>query len=239
MIKLYGFGPGFGQPDMSPFVMKVMILLRMAAIPFEKIDGLGNIRKAPRGKFPFIEDNGRVISDSRLIRRHLEAAHGVDFSGGYDEATLAKGLLVERVLEESSYFIALHRRWIRDDGWPVMERAAFSSMPAPLRALAGPFVRRSVRKSLMGQGTGRMSDDENDAIAAENARAVALTLADRPYLLGDRPSRSDATLLAFTLAATASAFPGGMRDAILAEHNLAAYRDRLSAEFLPEFNAHS
>ncbi len=236
MIRLYGFGPGVGQPDLSPFVMKVMILLRMAGLPFEKVDGIGGARKAPRGKLPYIMDEGRVVSDSRLIRRHLADAHGVDFSGGYDERTLMLGLLAERTLEESSYFIAVERRWIRNDGWVVMEKAAFGAMPAPIRLLVAPLVRRSIRTSLKGQGTARLSDRENDRLAAENTRAIACLLGDKPYLLGERPCGSDATVLAFAIAATSRAFPGPIRDAILAEPNLAAYRNRLAAEFLPECN---
>lgn len=222
MITLHGFGPAFGQPDISPFVMKVMILMRMAGLPFVKKDGFGGIRRAPRGKLPFIEDDGRIISDSRVILRYLEDVHGADFSGGYDETRLATGILVERTLEESNYFISLRRRWLNDDGWSVMEPIAFGGLPRPVRALAGPFVRRSIRRSLRGQGSGRLTDAENEAIAAENTRAVALTLGDRPYLLGERPCRSDATLLSFTLAATANAFPGPIRDAILKEPNLVA-----------------
>ncbi len=236
MIRLYGFGPGVGQPDLSPFVMKVMILLRMAALPFEKVDGIGGARKAPRGKLPYIVDEGRVVSDSRLIRRYLADAHGVDFSGGYDERTLMLGLLAERTLEESSYFIAVERRWIRNDGWVVMEKAAFGAMPAPIRLLVAPLVRRSIRMSLKGQGTARLSDRENDRLAAENTRAIACLLGDKPYFLGERPCGSDATVLAFAIAATSRAFPGPIRDAILAEPNLAAYRNRLAAEFLPECN---
>lgn len=234
MIKLYGFGPGVGQPDLSPFVMKVMILLRMAGVPFEKIDGIAGARKAPRGKLPYIDDNGRIISDSRLIKRYLVETYGADFSGGYDEKTLMMGLLAERTLEESSYFFAVERRWIRPDGWPVMRDAAFGSMPAPVRFLIAPIVRRSVLNSLKGQGTARMSDAENDRLCAENSRAIANLLGDKPYLLGTRPSGSDATVLAFAIAATSRAFPGPIRDAILGEPNLAAYRDRLALEFLPE-----
>lgn len=234
MIRLYGFGPGLGQPDLSPFVMKVMILLRMAGLPFEKVDGIAGARKAPRGKLPYIEDKGRIVSDSRFIKRYLEETYGADFSGGYDEHTLMSGLLVQRTLEESCYFITVERRWIRPDGWAVMQKAAFGTMPAPLRLVIAPIVRNAVLKSLKGQGTARLSDQENEALFTENTRAVASVLGDKPFLLGDRPSGVDATVLAFLIAATARAFPGPIRDAILAEPNLAAYRDRLAAAYLPE-----
>jgi glutathione S-transferase len=234
MIKLYGFGPGVGQPDLSPFVMKVMILLRMAGLPFEKIDGIGGARKAPRGKLPYINDNGRIVSDSRLIKRYLSDAYGADFSGGYDKHTQMLGLLAERTLEESSYFIAVERRWIRPDGWAVMREVAFGTMPAPVRLLVAPLVRGAILKSLKGQGTARLSDDENNRLSAENSQAIASLLGGNAYLLGNRPCGADATVLAFAIAATARAFPGPLRDAILSEPNLLAYRNRLAAEFLPE-----
>jgi hypothetical protein len=34
MITLYNFGPAFGLPDPSPFVMKVETLLKMARLPY-------------------------------------------------------------------------------------------------------------------------------------------------------------------------------------------------------------
>ncbi len=48
MIKLYGFGPGVEQPDPSPFVMKVMILLRMAGLPFEDRRHCGCLQRPTR-----------------------------------------------------------------------------------------------------------------------------------------------------------------------------------------------
>jgi len=33
VITLHGFGPFFGTPDSSPFVIKVMMLLKLAGVP--------------------------------------------------------------------------------------------------------------------------------------------------------------------------------------------------------------
>jgi len=70
MITLYTFGPAFGLPDPSPFVMKAEVLLKMAGVPY-RTDTTG-FRKAPKGKLPYIEDGGEIISDSTFIRFHLE-----------------------------------------------------------------------------------------------------------------------------------------------------------------------
>jgi hypothetical protein len=52
MITLYTFGPYFGLPDGSPFVIKAMLLLKFAGLEYsENRGGYGN---APKGKLPYI-----------------------------------------------------------------------------------------------------------------------------------------------------------------------------------------
>src|SRR5690242_7504970 len=62
MITLYIFGPAFGLPDASPFVTKAELLLKFAKIPY--CTKTGGLRKAPRGKLPYIRDGETVIADS-------------------------------------------------------------------------------------------------------------------------------------------------------------------------------
>ncbi len=66
MITLYNFGPAFGLPDPRAFVMKVETLLKMAKLPY-RTDATG-FAKAPKGKIPYIDDEGVVIPDSTFIR---------------------------------------------------------------------------------------------------------------------------------------------------------------------------
>ena len=61
MITLYGFGPLFSLPDPSQFVMKAEVLLKMSGLPY-KID-LSGFRKAPKGKLPYINDDGERIAE--------------------------------------------------------------------------------------------------------------------------------------------------------------------------------
>ena len=61
MITLYTFGPAFGLPDPSPFVMKVETLLKMAKLPY-RTDQSG-FTKAPKGKLPYIDDDGVIVAD--------------------------------------------------------------------------------------------------------------------------------------------------------------------------------
>jgi glutathione S-transferase len=78
MIKLYQFNPAFGLPNPSPFCMKLKTYLRMTRIPFEIVPN-ASLAMAPKGKMPYIEDQGRVIGDSGLIIDYLKATYGGPF----------------------------------------------------------------------------------------------------------------------------------------------------------------
>lgn len=49
-ITLFTFGPSFGLPDPSPFVMKAELLLKMAGLPYATDSG--GFRKGRRASCP-------------------------------------------------------------------------------------------------------------------------------------------------------------------------------------------
>ena len=67
---LYTFGPAFGLPDPSPFVTKVDVLLKLSGQPYAT--KIGDVRAAPKGKLPYIVDDGEIVADSTFIRWHME-----------------------------------------------------------------------------------------------------------------------------------------------------------------------
>src|SRR5207253_11126885 len=102
MITLYGFGPFFGLPDPSPFVLKVEVQLKMAELSF----GKARCRPgdAPKGKIPYIEDDGEVIADSTFIRDHIEKKYGLDLDCGLTRDMRARAWAIERMLEDHLYW---------------------------------------------------------------------------------------------------------------------------------------
>jgi len=72
MIRLHQFAPAFGLPNASPFCMKLETYLRMAGLPYETVND-GNVLKAPKGKLPWIDDDGTRVADSSFIIEHLSA----------------------------------------------------------------------------------------------------------------------------------------------------------------------
>src|SRR5215468_12141155 len=109
MITLEGFGPAFGLPDPSPFVTKAEMLLKMAGLPYT-VDTSG-FNKAPKGKLPYVIDNGEIIADSTFIRWHIEKKYGIDFDRGLSAEQRAIGWAFEKMAENQLYWAVVEESW--------------------------------------------------------------------------------------------------------------------------------
>lgn len=232
MITLYGFGPAFGLPDPSPFVMKAEVLLKMAGLSY-RIDTTG-FRRAPKGKLPYIRDDDRIIADSTFIRFYLEERYGVDFDRGLSPAERGTAWAVEKLCEDHLYWLVVHLRWMDDAEFARGPARFFDGVPAPVRPLIRTMVRRQLRRTLWGQGTGRHSDAERTRLGQRALDAVAVILGDRPYLMGDTPCGADATAYASMMAASCPHFDSPLRRHAESLANLVDYCARLTRQYYPE-----
>jgi glutathione S-transferase len=224
MLKVYVFGPRFGLPDPSSFCIKALVLLKQSGLPFETVTG--DVRKAPKGKFPVLEDDGIKIPDSTFIRWHLEQRHGIDFDKGLTNEQKAIAWAFEKLCEDNLYWAIVHDRWMNDENFNKGPRQFFEMAPAPLRALVTAMVRRDVKRTLHGQGLGRHSKADVDRLAAQGLTAISDYLGDKPFFMGDRPTGIDASIFACVSSCLCELFPGANYDAVRAHNNLVAYRDR-------------
>lgn len=195
MITLHQFRSAFGLPNLSPFCMKVETYLRMTGLPYQTapID----LRKAPKGKGPYIDDDGRLVADSGFILDYLKQTYGDTLDGWLSPAQQAVALAFTRLLEEHLYWVGIHLRWLTDENWPRVRETFFGDLPPPLRWLIPPLARASIRRQCHGQGMGRHSAEEIIALGREDLQAVAEHLGDKPYFMGEQPSAVDATVYAF------------------------------------------
>ena len=200
MIKLYQFAPAFGLPNASPFCMKLETYLRMAALPFEAPPAsMQRLMQAPKGKMPYIEDEGRLLADSTLIIDYLKQRYGDRLDAWLDAEQRAIALAFARLIEENLYWALLYTRWIDPAGWAMTREAFFGSMPVPLKWFVPGLARRGLRQQLHGQGMGRHDAAQIIAIGRRDITALADFVGDKPYFMGAQPCTLDASAYA-TLA---------------------------------------
>lgn len=232
MITLYTFGPYFGLPDGSPFVTKAMVLLKLAGLPYRE-DRKG-YAKAPKGKLPYINDDGTIVADSTFIRFHIEKKYGFDFDAGLSKEQRAVAWAVEKMCEEHLYLALLHRRWIEDRNFEKGPARFFDAVPGPMRPIVKTLVRRKVRNNLRSHGFGKHSAEEVDALSIRDVEALATILDGKPFICGERPCGADATVFAFVAGILAPNFEMGARRAAEAQSTLVTYRDRMMRTYFPE-----
>jgi len=232
MITLYTFGPAFGLPDMSPFVTKVEMLLKMAGLDY--CTETGGFNKAPKGKLPFIEDEGEVIADSVFIRWHLEKKYRIDFDRGLDAEQRAVAWAFEKMLEDHVYWAFLHSRWVDDDNFNKGPWTFFQRMPMPMRLIVPRVARRQMKAEIHGQGMGRHAPEEIVTLGTRSIDAMATFLADKPFMIGAEPTALDATGFPFMGGALCPLFDTPLRHAVEGHDNLKRYVGRMAERFYPD-----
>jgi glutathione S-transferase len=233
MITLYVFGSYFGLPDASPFVMKAEMLLKLAKLDYRK-DTKG-FSGAPKGKLPYIDDNGTIVADSTLIRLHLEQKHSIDFDRGLSVRDRGVAWATEKMLEDHLYWVLVYWRWMNDDNFARGPKGFFKRAPAIIRPLVERMVRGKVRRNLHGHGISRHSEAEMTALSNRAFEALSQLLGDSAYLMGNTVCGADATAFAFIAGSLSPVFESPAHGKARSLPNLIAYRDRMMAEFYPGF----
>lgn len=230
MIKLIQFPRMFGLPNPSPFCIKAEVLLKMARLAYE-CEFVGNPGKGPKGKLPAIVDDGQAIGDSEIIRWHLERKYGADFDKGLSPAERAVGHAFSRMAEERTYWVLVYSRWIEDANWLLFRDNLFAGMPAFLRAVLGPQLRRRVRSMLRAQGLGLHSRDEIYAMGAKDVGAISVQLGTKPFLLGNEPTSADATVWPYIVGTLVPPFESPLKQVMQKHPNLVEYSERMRLRF--------
>jgi glutathione S-transferase len=229
MITLYGAGEGFGLPEISPYVTKTEVQLKMAGLGY--IKARAHPQESPKGQVPFIDANGVRIGDSTFIRGYIERTYGVDFDEGLDGAQRGQAWAIERMMENHFSWTLVTERWLDPENFAKGPAHFFDGAPEGVREA----VLDEVRKNVRAVGIGRHTELEIVALAVRSLAAVSAILGDKPYLFGSRPCGADATVFAVLAGILTPFFTGEIRRRAEGFGNLVAYVDRLMAQFYPEF----
>ena len=232
-LRVFVFSGGGGLPTTGPFALKLECWLRMAEIEYERVYE-DDTRKGPKGKNPWIEIDGEPMGDTELIIERLGAAHDVDLNAHLTRREHAVGLATTRMLEEHLHQVLEWELFIHEAGWSWMAAMIDSSVPWGVRIVVKSAMRKHFRKQLNARGVARHTADEIAAMGRADLDALEVLLGDKTYLLGDRPSRFDASV--FGLVAPLVFLP---IDAPVMNHakSLPAVREycrRMMEEWFPE-----
>jgi glutathione S-transferase len=239
MIKLYGYGPAWDFPDCSPFVTKVDCYLRMVELPYTLVPWhtLQDLQNAPKGKFPYIEDNGQKIADSTFIIAYLKASYGDKLGEQHftvHDRAVAHSMRV--MLEEHLYWVLGYTQWLEDAAWEAYKPVFFGNLSPTEQQIATAQLREIVRSNLQVQGLGRHSREEIYELGQADLSAVSAYLGDKPYCMGDRPTALDATAYAFLSRTLWVPYESPLKTHAESLTNVAAYCRRMKERYYSSNN---
>jgi glutathione S-transferase len=229
MITLYVFGPYFGLPDPSHFVMKTEIQLKMAGLTYQK-DATG-FPSAPKGKLPYIDDDGEKVADSTFIRAHIERKYGIDLDAALGARERAEAWAIERLLEDHLGWTMAYTRWLVPENFAKGPAQFFEKAPPELRQTLKNDALARVKTAQWGHGMGRHAPNEVGELAELSLSALSALLGDRAFLGGERPIGVDATAAATLACVLTPAFNSPVSRAARRHANLIAYTDRMMRRF--------
>jgi glutathione S-transferase len=232
MIILYGFGAGFGLPEISPFVTKTEIQLKMAGLAYRKQQAMPP--SSPKGQLPNIDDDGEKVADSTFIRAHIERKYGFDFDDGLDPLERAQAWAFERMIEHHLYWALVGARWADPENFAKGPSHFFDAAPEHLRAKLREDAQWRVAENYRLSGLGRHLPDEAIDLVARSLSALSVVLAENPYLMGDRPCGTDATAFGAIAGILTPFFDSPLRRRVQQFGNLNGYVDRMMAQYYPE-----
>jgi glutathione S-transferase len=238
MITLYKFIPAWGLPDISPFCSKAETYLRMAGWPYQT--QVGNSRKAPKQKLPYIDHDGHKVCDSSEIITYLEAhpkrpsVQALD--AGLSPKDLAASRALQSMLEEHVYFVNMWRRWVEPSGWqhylPVIAQLVGKlGVPAFMGKAVSGMLRKQIIKVLNAQGTGRHSPQEIHAMGVALFTALSDWLGDQPYMLGNQARTIDASAYALLTGVLDTPIDEPVKTLVQSRANLVAYVQRMKTQY--------
>ncbi|HEX2117191.1 MAG TPA: glutathione S-transferase family protein [Alphaproteobacteria bacterium] len=232
MITLYAFGPAFGLPDPSPFVIKTAIHLQMAGLTYRT--DLSGFPVAPKGKLPYISDDGQIVPDSTFIRAHIERKYGMDLDEGLTARQRVEAWAIERMCEDHLTWIAGWFRWEVEENFRKGPLHFFDKAPGMCRARFIEEARTKVKQAQWSHGIGRHSLAEIADLGSRSLAALAVLLGDKPYMMSDRPTGVDGMAAGVLAEVLTPYFDTPLRREAESFPNLVAYTDRMLQRYFQQ-----
>jgi glutathione S-transferase len=231
-ITLYGGGPAFGLPEVSPYVTKTEVQLKLAGLDFEK--ALSRPDQSPKGQLPYIADGDERVADSTFIRLHLERKYGVDLDAGLSPAERAQAWALERLIENHLNWCAAYERFFIPANFEKGPAHWFDDAPEAVRGGLKRQLLDQVAINLKAVGVMRHNPDEIAELGARSLAALSTSLGDKSFLFGTRPCGVDATAFGALAIIQSPFFEGPLQARAYREERLTRYVRRMMSIYYPD-----
>ncbi len=232
MITLHQLPALDRAASLSPFCLKVETYLRMTDAGYETVREL-DVSKSPKGKLPYIEDNGARIGDSYFIIEHLKRTRGDSVDATLTARDRATSHAFARMLDEHLYWAVVHSRWFDDRFSPRMIGIFFGELPAEQQGAVTTTVRDAMAIALHAHGLGRHTTEEIMERAKADLTALSALLGERPFMLGNHPTTLDAATYGFLSNVIDVEMDTQLRQHVSTHPNLVDYCRRMRERYYP------
>jgi glutathione S-transferase len=226
IMELVTLPPAFGMRNVSPFCLKVEMLLASLDIP-HTLSEISDPRKAPKGKLPYLLHDEQCIADSELITEYLDQLTDGAVYKGLSPQQKAQGVALTRLAEDHLYWLMVASRWLDDSWWPNVVDGFFGSLPALVRPIASNIARRQVAKTYHLHGLGRHTLEEQEGFARRDLEALDAAVPQAGFLFGEQPNIFDFSVAALMAGAYDNQPVTWVTDMAMPYQNLRAYTERV------------
>ncbi|WP_138499748.1 glutathione S-transferase family protein [Nostoc sp. PA-18-2419] len=239
MITLYTALSLWELPSISPACMELETWFRMAKLPYNTvIVTADNLKLAPKGKVPFIDYQGKLVSDATLIIEMLKQKQAIDLDGGLTDVERAISLAFRRTIKENTFWGIPYIRYNIQENWQhfraVLAHTLFPETPIESSQLFAEEFRKTVLSQMHGHGMGRHSSEEIIQIICTDFQALCDFLADKPFFMGEQPTTLDATTYAYIGNFIKPPYGSPIVDYVLQRANLCQHYERMTKQFFSE-----
>ena len=182
----------WGHPNASPYSLKLETWLRLNGIAYTVVRGF-DLKRAPKGKIPWIELDGIRMGDSELIIQFLKKRHALQ--SGLSPEQQAASHAFNRLVSEHTAACMGYARNVQYVEETLKAYTGLAALPLGLRLIAkrirkGPFAK------LQARGLGAHSPAEIYQMGIDDMTAIANHLGNKPFMNGDATSDVDASVFA-------------------------------------------
>ncbi|OZC11826.1 hypothetical protein X798_01007 [Onchocerca flexuosa] len=189
VVYLYQFNRASSSPNISPFCFKVETWLRANELKHE-LRSYWNFQPWEK-YFPFVELNGKKISDSQLILEQLQKHFNL--RDELEEKDVGIARAVDRMIERNTYYLLLY--FILVENLSKFRQGLESSFIKRwlVRGTIFPFHSK-VHRIFIDMGITKCSRNDLIGMLLKDIAAIDIILGDKKFLFGVKPTMSDFTV---------------------------------------------